>query len=544
MAFSWGQLILKMCLFKYSGFGSTMSTEFSCRRTGAHRMPTFLHILRARALTAAICCTFVSTLAGETRMLTFGGGSDPSHNEISLEKNILYFQQALSDLEMGQMSHDIFFADAGASDKTVEFKVDLSRDQQWTDFLATLFGQERTGEMRYRRVELTKLAGPSNVRELRRWFNTTGKALRPMDELVFYFTGHGGADEQRGANPPRNTTLAMWDSQDCSVRQFARELDKLDPAVEVTLVMVQCHAGGFANVIYNDADPLKGFSNHKRCGFFATSASRLAAGCTPEINEEDYEDFSTYFLAALSGRTRTGKRIEKPDYDGDQVTSLTDAFIYVVLTSNTIDVPTMTSDQLLRDKSRFQTPADEHPEILTRDPSYETVLKVATPAQRACLEGLSGQLELSGDDRLARAREQASRIERDRRTLTRQRQRTSRQRNAARNKLRDVLAQRWPVLKESWKPHPPALLRNDLKQVIEFVTAQQTYKEYLALDDRVQDAHDRDDALEMKWVKLQRLLERAEVVVLAANADKVMDNQTIEFYRALLGRENRAWSRR
>jgi hypothetical protein len=444
---------------------------------------------------------------------------------------------------MGQCKHDIHFADAGSSDRAVQYKIELTDQQGWMDFLASLFGQGRVPATGYRRVELENLAGPSNLQTLRRWFDTTGHFLRPADGVIFYFTGHGGADEDRRADPPRNTTLSMWDSPACTVRQFESELDKLDPDVQVTLVMVQCHAGGFANVIYNDADPSKGFSRHNRCGFFATSATRLAAGCTPEIDEEDYEDFSTYFFAALSGRTRTGKPVQKPDYDNDGTTSLTDAFAYVLLVSNTIDIPRTTSDQLLRDKSRYRAAGDTDLRLLPRDASYEKVLELATPAQRACLEGISHELDLSGDDRLGQARQLASRVERDRRSNTRQRQRVSRQRAAARNRLRDVLAQRWPELNGSWKPQPPAIIRKDQRVVIDFITSQPAYKEFQDLDDRVQSALDRDDELETRWVKLQRLLERGEVVVLAANLEKVADVESIQTYHVLIERENKPLSK-
>jgi hypothetical protein len=491
-----------------------------------------------RLAAALLALSWMSVLSAQTRIVTFGGGSQADHNEISLEKNISFLRQTLADLGLGDRPHDVYFADAGASDSSVQYKIELDDDQAWIDFLAEVFAQDRIADIRYRRVELDRLAGPSNLRSLRRWFDTTGKSMRATDRLLFYFTGHGGADDDRGARPPRNTTLSMWDSPSCTVRQFERELDKLDQQVQVTLVMVQCHAGGFANVIYNDADPGKGFSKHSRCGFFATSATRMSAGCTPEIDEEDYEDFSTYFFAALSGRTRTGKPLEKPDYDGDGQTSLTDAFTHVVLVSNTIDIPRTTSDQLLRDKSRFRTSGEDGTDLLPRDPSFQTVIELATPAQKACLQGLCQRLELSGDGVLAQARQQASRIERERRSLTRQRQRGNRQRTAARNRLRDALAQRWPELNGSWKPQRPAILRSDLKGVVDFVASQKTYKDFKAIDDRVQNAHDRDDELEMGWVKLQRLLERGEIVVLAANLEKVADKESIDAYRALIRREN------
>src|SRR5262245_56935470 len=110
-----------------------------------------------------IVCALVSSVRAETRIVTFGGGNEPSHNEISLEKNILFFQQALSDAGMGQCKHDIHFADAGSSDRAVQFKLELTDQQGWMDFLSSLFGQGRVPATGYRRVELQQLAGASNL---------------------------------------------------------------------------------------------------------------------------------------------------------------------------------------------------------------------------------------------------------------------------------------------------------------------------------------------------------------------------------------------
>ena len=58
-------------------------------------------------------------------------------------------------------------------------------------------------------------------------------------------------------------------------------------------------------------------SGANRCGFFATVHDRKAAGCTADIDEANYQEYSTYFFAALRGKTRTGTPITPPDYDGD-----------------------------------------------------------------------------------------------------------------------------------------------------------------------------------------------------------------------------------
>src|SRR5207247_1966972 len=90
-----------------------------------------------------------------------------------------------------------------------------------------------------------------------------------------------------------------------------------------------------------------------RCGFFATTHDRMAAGCTADVMEESYQDYSTYFFAALDGKTRTGERVTGCDYDGDGVVSWEEAHAYALLTSDTVDISMMTSDNFLRMYSKL-----------------------------------------------------------------------------------------------------------------------------------------------------------------------------------------------
>ena len=103
----------------------------------------------------------------------------------------------------------------------------------------------------------------------------------------------------------------------------------------------------------------KGLHPQVRAGFFATVHDRVAAGCTPDIREENYQEYSTHFWEALCGESRIGKKIQKPDFNGDGSTSLTEAHAYVVIHSNTIDIPIKTSDVFLRRFSSFDPPKEE-----------------------------------------------------------------------------------------------------------------------------------------------------------------------------------------
>ena len=526
--------------------------------------------------------------AAETHVVTFGGGP-PSHNQISLEKNVQYFRRVLNDLGMAGVRHDVYFGDGGAG-RSVQYRLADSPDQRLTKALGLILANSPDADMRYARVELPGLVGPSSVANVDAWFDAVGRSLPAGTQLVFYFTGHGGPDAAH-RDDPRNTTLVMpGRPNSLDVKHFVAQLDKVSPDVDVTLVMVQCYSGGFANVIYNEGDPDKGFARHPRAGFFSTVATRTAAGCTPDIDEEDYHEFSTSFFEALAGETRTGRPVARPDFDGDGRTSYAEAFTHVLLTSDTVDIPVTTSDRLLRDKSRFARPEDDPAlGLLPQDAPWSTVLAAATPAQRAALEGLSQVLKLDGEDRLARARAKAKELD-PRRNAGRGRgpnpggppsnnnnrsqqdppaveheehtaqapqtppdQPGGPNRNApggmrpgmtpgggAAAKLRAVLADRWPELTVPLHPDIPRILaeeRDEIRRVLEAQPEYRAFSERLVRRPLDPAAAARNP--ERQWVKHQRLLERADSVILGANLARLSDPEALGVYRRLVDLEGR-----
>ena len=123
--------------------------------------------------------------------------------------------------------------------------------------------------------------------------------------------------------------------------------------------MVQCYAGGFAHTIFDKADANAGLSTSDRCGFFAQVHDRGAAGCTPDANDADYEEYSSYFWVALAGKSRVGKAVDTADYDKNGQVSFAEAHAYAMIESDTIDVPVRTSGVLLRQYSELGKPTRE-----------------------------------------------------------------------------------------------------------------------------------------------------------------------------------------
>ncbi|MDQ2688061.1 MAG: hypothetical protein M3Y28_09370, partial [Armatimonadota bacterium] len=188
----------------------------------------------------------------------------------------------------------------------------------------------------------------------------------------------------------------LWNDEDLTVTKLASYLDTLPTETPVTLVMVECFSGAFGNLLFENGDAQGAPIKRNLCGFFASLPSREAAGCTPEVNEANYHDFTSYFFAALSGQDRLGKPSTGADYNHDGRIGMDEAFDYTLLHDISIDTPVCTSDVFLR---RYITTSNED---VFRTP-YSTIIPWASPGQRAVLDGLSAQLGVTGEARLADA---------------------------------------------------------------------------------------------------------------------------------------------
>jgi hypothetical protein len=305
--------------------------------------------------------------------------------------------------------------------------------------------------------------------------------------------------------------------------------------VQVVLIMVQCHSGGFGDVIFKNADAGPLLAEPTRCGFFATWHDRLAAGCTPDTQEENYKDYTTYFFAALSGKTRVGQAIAAPDYDHDGKTSMAEAHAYVLLTSDTIDIPMCTSDVLLRQFSKIKD--DKVKELVTPSTKFETLIKETSPDRRAVLEGLSKQLELKGDDRAASARALADSIDKQRKALEQRPSGRRNDREGPGNQLKAAVMARWPEIANPFHPAAMAALTREAAEIVKTIETHPAFKQWDAQSQKSEEQSMKSFGLERKWVKCQRFLYVSESVALEANLGKFASKMIQERYKTLRAAE-------
>ncbi len=298
------------------------------------------------------------SIHAQTRFLAVGGGGAPSYNEIALEKNVLYFQRTLKHMSFEPKLATIFFANGNNGQATLRY----------------LDGQNRE---RFKVPKIPHLQAAATLENLQGWVQNFAK--QPNNRLLFfYFTGHGSLNKKNS----NDNALILWQEQRLSVRQFSTLLDKLPQNSQIVTMMAQCYSGSFANFIYQGGLPDKPLALQTRCGFFATISILPSVGCTPEVNEADYQDYSSSFFAGLSGINRIGQPVPSADYNHDRRVSYAEAHAFAKVDEKSSDLPVSTSEVWLQ---RQVTDSDF--EKIRQQP-IANLRKLARPEQQYVIDSL------------------------------------------------------------------------------------------------------------------------------------------------------------
>ncbi len=469
----------------------------------------------------------------EMQLLVIGGGGSPSHNQVSLEKNVLYLQRLLANMGINERPH-ILFSDGNDGHRVVQTRDKSRTTPKLNSMLSQILGPQKDLHNRYRAHELGHVDGTANPKAIEEYFNIAQNNPYEAAGRLLYFTGHGGAGV---SSNKQNTSMYLWGDHRYRVNTFCSELDKVHVDTPVTLLMVQCYSGGFANVIFKDGDPKKGMSDHARCGFFSTVHDRTAAGCTPDIDEASYKEYSSYFLEALSGTSRMGKSVQQPDYDKDGQTSFDEAHAYALIKSTTIDISIKTSDTFLRHYSKLGAKGLEASLLNTSD--YATLLKRSNPIDRHVLSSLSQQLGLSGNDRVVTALKLSKKIDTKRAALKKKNKGIGTKREIARRHLQKHLKTQWPELANPWHPDLPRLLKSDGDDMLKVVTKCTKLKVVGKLNSEYNRNKEEQLELNRERAILMRFVRTAESVALEANLSIHADSDVQARYKALKTLEHR-----
>lgn len=452
---------------------------------------------------------------GRDHYLVLAGGQSAANNQISLEKNVLFFRKVLEETAPAASLTE-YFSSGNEDIRSVQFESADAKVPPANEYMARLFGSTDYLKLQYRQHQLGEVAGATSSANLNRWFDEHGKKLKSGDRLIIYATAHGGKSGDK--KKPSNTTIRLWNRQTVDVRGLQGNLKKLPDDVTVILVMAQCFSGGFAHAIFNDTDSDSGDFDLPVCGFFATVNSRESAGCTPDINEEAYDEFSSHFWAAMRGKDRLGKPIGNADYDSNGQVSFDEAYAYTVLTSRNIDLPMKTSGAFLRARSHFRDAEGvDNDQLLKQHTPYSKALELAGPVERKLLEALSERLELKGESRYAAAVKKADEIEKNRADLKKQYDAKKRTSEGHRNAIRYTLYGRWPELSNLFTEQSVKLVTEASGDFVEVVEGHPRFKGWNEVEKEREAIDEERFALEKEWVQYIRFLRAHNNAVLAEN---------------------------
>jgi len=297
----------------------------------------------------------------KTNFLVMAGGGTPRNNEIALEKNVLYFQRTLTQMGYNPADASVFFANGNDGQPSIRYLDPQKRE-------------------RFKVPEIPYLKGASTASNFQNWIDQL-RDRQDTRPLFFYFTGHGAKNQ---ANTDNNA-LILWRDGRLSVRQLSNSLARLPQRTPVVTMMAQCYAGSFANFIYDRGDPGLSVALQTRCGFFATIKTRTSVGCTPEVNEADYRDYSSSFFAGLSGRSRTGESVPSADYNRDGKVSYAEAHAFAKIDEQTTDLPVSTSEVWLQERG-----SEAQKGRILQQPIAQ-ILKTARPEQQYAVKALVGK---------------------------------------------------------------------------------------------------------------------------------------------------------
>ena len=301
----------------------------------------------------------------EPNFLVIGGGATPQSNEIALEKNILYFQRTLNNMGFQSPSTSIFFANGNNGEASIRY-----------------LNPQR--EEKFKVPNIPNLNGSANLTNVRGWINNINQNQSTDKPIFLYFTGHGILNEKNSDN----NALMLWNNTPVTVANLSNLLNNLPQDSHIVTMMAQCFSGSFANYIYRNGDPEQPLVKQTRCGFFATIKTLPSVGCTPEVNEADYRDYSSSFFAGLSGVNRIGEVVASADYNQDGRVSYSEAHAFAKVDKKTPDLPVSTSEVWLQQKA-----TEEDLEVVLKTPILDLERK-ARPQQKYVITSLVNLFQL------------------------------------------------------------------------------------------------------------------------------------------------------
>lgn len=440
----------------------------------------------------------VATRAQPLDWLTIGGGATPSSNQYGIEADVADALRTFAGPGATLFS-------GGADALAVQVRERLPLGDPLRRRLAGFFSPRPGRNSRYRRTRLphAQVATRPTVLE------TLGAQLRHDGDgpLLVWVAGHGELGDRPAANG-----VQLWAGGRLLPTDFSRLLAGAGLRRTMTLIMTTCFSGGFAEVVFANADHKAGPARVLACGLFASPWDLESSGCDADPERRHHQGYARHFLPALRGLDSDSQPLPRGeiDFDGDGRISLYEAHTRVRIASESADVPTSTSERWLRHVAADDTtPEATAPDDAAPDAAAATA--VAMAEEDAVIARLAARLRLSSDDLRRRPGEFARReaaIEVARKEVERVRV----DEDATWHALAADLLGRWPTLDDPWHSQFEATLRDHGPAIGAHLEASPRWRRYREAT-RVTDA-------------ANRLLDRARIAsALAERLERALDNR-------------------
>ena len=334
-----------------------------------------------------------------TKVWLIGGGNTLANSQGQIEENVKWLQDILN--EKGIENYTYYTNGNDSADDVVYFASPEERDPT-QEALLRVFASGLEYAKKTKRNNLSKIDGSTEKAALVASLKAQFSTVEADDKVLIVYNGHGDIEP----NDTRKNTLKLWGDTRLTVSELDQLLDEITPKASVNFVLTQCFSGSFANLIYETP-----YSNTKaeqqRCGFLAESDKREAEGCDLGTNEADFRDYTTYFFAALAGKTRLGERIPAAQTDLDQSghVSLSEAHFYALASADSGDLSRSTSEFILEQGQPWYTRWDSR--FTPSDSTYRDIAITVAKRENIAHSGRALASEFYRRLQVERALEQA-----------------------------------------------------------------------------------------------------------------------------------------
>lgn len=278
--------------------------------------------------------------ASDLHVWLIGGGNNLANSQGQIEENVRWLEDIFADRGIKTRTYYTHGQGAEGDHDVVYFALPEARDPILEPILR-VYGQGLQYALDTRTNSLRNIVGSTEKSVLKDSLREDFSHVGPGDSVLLVYNGHGDIN-------PDNTlhnNLLLWNNTSLNVEELHGLLEHITPEAEVRFVLTQCFSGAFSTLIY-DTPASTSLLPQSRCGFLAESDRRESEGCDLSTNQTEFRDYTTYFFAALNGKTRLGETIPADEIssDGSSKVSFRDAHLYTLRNAHSSDLSRSTSE--------------------------------------------------------------------------------------------------------------------------------------------------------------------------------------------------------